>query len=201
MDEESSNDDPGDETHPGAEAAVGDGRPKYVEVVTLDGDRHEHGDSYLRETEDAFFVSPEPEFSRSETAVYEKESLARVSVEQHHSACFVTTAVAGEEETLATLRTFRDDVLRPSPVGRPLVGVYERVSPPVADTLAENPRGRTARAVRGLVRRCAALARRREAAGPVGSAALSATLTALYVVGVGVAVAGHLATVGRSAIG
>ena len=176
-----------------ATEAVGDGRQKYVEVETADGERHEHGDAYLRQSERVIFVSAEPGFPDDETVTYRKGELARVTVEQHHSACFITTAVAGEERTLAALRGFRDDALSPSPVGRPLVRVYETVSPPVADTLAARPDGVTARTVRWLVRRCARLARRRETASPLGSAGLSLLLVALYVVGVAVGVAGHVA--------
>lgn len=189
----------GERTEPVAEAteAVGDGRQKYVEVVTADGERHEHGDSYLRQTEGAIFVSAEPGFTPGDTVTYRKRELSRVTIEQHHSSCFITTAVAGEERTLADLRGFRDEALSPSPVGRPLVGLYERVSPPIADTLAARPDGVTARAVRSLVRRCAGLARRREEAAPPARAALSAVLVALYVVGVAVAAIGHVAaTVG-----
>ena len=186
-----------DESAPLAEEAVGDGRRKYVEVVTADGDRHEHGDSYLRETEAAFLVSTAPGFPRGETVTYGKDDLARVSVEQHHSSCFITTAVAGEEETLAALRGFRDDALAPSPAGRPLVTLYEAVSPPIAATLAASPDGATARAVRRLVRTCARLARRRERAAPPRSAAIGALLVAIYAVGLAVASVGHaLAAVG-----
>ncbi|SHH35961.1 CFI-box-CTERM domain-containing protein [Halobaculum gomorrense] len=194
-------DDGSDGPHPEAEQAVGDGRTKYVEVVTVGGDRHEHGDSYVREDAGAFYVSADSGFPPARTEVYHKKDLARVSIEQHHSACFVTTAVAGEEETLAALRGFRDGSLRPSPVGRPLVAVYEAVSPPIADTLAAHPDARTARVVRRLVRACAALARRRERAGPVVTAALSVLLTALYVVGVAIAAAGHLATAVAECVG
>lgn len=184
----------GKEPHPGAEDAVGDNRTKYVEVIDADGDRSEYGDVYVREDAETFYVSSDMSFTSTGTDVYEKADLARVKVEQHHSACFVTTAVAGEEETLAALRGFRDGTLRPSPVGRPLVAVYEAVSPPIADTLAARPDGRSARVVRALVRRCAALAHRREEAGPIAAAALSVLLVTLYVVGVAVAAAGHLAT-------
>ena len=184
----------GEEPHPGAEDAVGDNRTKYVEVIDADGDRSEYGDVYVREDAETFYVSSDLSFTSVGTDVYEKADLARVKVEQHHSTCFVTTAVAGEEETLAALRGFRDGALRPSPIGQPLVAVYEAVSPPIADTLAAHPDGRTAWVVRALVRRCAALAHRREGAGPVAAAALSVLLVALYVLGVAVAAAGDLAT-------
>jgi len=177
----------GDEPAPLAAEAVGDGRQKYVEVVTADGDRHEHGDSYLRETEAVFLVSTEPGFPERETVTYRKRDLARVSVEQHHSSCFITTAVAGEAETLAALRGFRDDALAPSSAGRPLVTLYEAVSPPIADTLAARPDGATARAVR----------RRVWPRGCPRSAAIGASLVAIYAFGLAVASVGHLlATLG-----
>jgi len=189
--------DGGDEPAPLAEEAVGDGRQKYVEVVTTEGDRHEHGDSYLRETDAAFLVSTEPGFPERETVTYRKHDLVRVSVEQHHSSCFITTAVAGETETLSALRGFRDGALAPSPAGRALVSLYEAVSPPIAATLAARPDGMTARAVRRLVRRCARLARLRERSSPRRSTAIGALLVAIYAFGLVVASVGHaLATVG-----
>lgn len=192
-----SDDDPGEESDaealPDPSEAVGDGRQKYIEVETSEGGRHEHGDSYLRQSEQVIFVSSEPGFGPNETVTYRKQELARVTVEQHHSSCFVTTAVAGEERTLADLRRFRDDAMSPSPLGRPLVDLYERISPPIADTLAARPDCVTARAVRWLVRTCAGLARRRETASPPERAVLSALLVALYVVGVAVAAIGHVA--------
>lgn len=188
---------PGEESDaeplPDPSEAVGDGRQKYIEVETSDGERHEHGNAYLRQSERVIFVSSEPDFDPDETVTYRKREMARVTVEQHHSSCFITTAVAGEERTLADLRRFRDDALSSSPFGRPLVGLYERLSPPIADTLAARPEGVTARAVRWLVRTCAGLARRRETASPPERAVLSALLIALYVVGVAIAAIGHLA--------
>ncbi|QLG26632.1 hypothetical protein HUG10_03345 [Halorarum halophilum] len=184
--------DAGEPTHDPSEA-VGDGRQKYVEVVTATGERHEHGDSYIRQSEGAIFVSTEPGFAPEDTVTYRKPELSRVTIEQHHSSCFITTAVAGEERTLAALRGFRDKAMAPSPLGRPLVGLYEQISPPIAGTLAERPDGATARVVRALVRSCAGLARRREATSGHGRVALSALLVALYVVGVVVAAAGHVA--------
>lgn len=185
----------GDETDSVAEVtdAVGDGREKYVEVVMADGERHEHGSSYVRQAEGAIFVSSEPGFTPGETVTYRKRELSRVTIEQHHSSCFITTAVAGEERTLAALRGFRDDAMAPSPIGRRLVALYERVSPPIAETLAARQDGVTARVVRFLVRSCARLAKRREDASAPAQAALSAVLVALYLVGVVVAIGGHVA--------
>ena len=181
------------EPFPGVTDAVGDGRQKYVEVVMADGERNEHGSSYFRQAEETIFVSSEPGFPAGDTVAYRKHELSRVTIEQHHSSCFITTAVAGEERTLAALRGFRDETMTPSPIGRPLVALYERISPPIAETLAARPDGVTARFVRSLVRTCARLARRREGAAGPTRVALSVSLVGLYVVGIVAAVLGHVA--------
>lgn len=180
----------GEETPEG----VGDQREKHVTVVTASNARIEHGDVFLRHATDAFLVSPEAEFPPDETERYAKSEIRSVEITQHHSACFITTATAGEGPTLDSLRGFRDDALARTPVGRGLVAVYYAVSPPVADTLARHPESRTARAVRWLVERCGSLARRRAdtdaAATRLG---LSALLTLSYAVGLLLAVTGHAA--------
>jgi hypothetical protein len=170
---------------------VGDGREKHVTVVTRSGDRREHGDVYLRHADDAFLVSPTLEFSPEETTRYPKADLLRVEITQHHSACFITTATAGEGTTLDALRGFRDDAMARTPVGRALVGLYYAVSPPVARTLERHPDSRTGRTVRRLVERCGPLARRREDADPPARFALSVVLTLLYALGLALAVVGH----------
>jgi hypothetical protein len=172
---------------------VGDQREKHVTVVTTANERHEHGDVYLRHATEAFLVSPDPEFPPATTDRYAKADLRRVEITQHHSACFITTATAGDGETLAALRTFRDDALASNPAGRTLVWFYETVSPPVARTLERHPRSRTARAVRWLVERCGSLSRARTATGsPLVRLALTVVLTLLYGIGMLLAVAGHL---------
>ncbi|PSP86574.1 hypothetical protein BRC83_00230 [Halobacteriales archaeon QS_1_68_17] len=179
-----------DETGDGA-VEVGDSRKKHVSVVTRSGDRTDHGDVYLRHSTEAFAVSPDPEFPPAETTRYEKSDLVRVEVDQHHSACFITTAAAGEGATLDALRSFRDGALRPRPWGRALVGLYERVSPPIAATIAARPDSITARAVGALVGICGRLARvRANREGPIRPA-LTAVLIFLYAVGLFVAAAGH----------
>lgn len=172
---------------------VGDGREKHVTVYVADGERIEHGDVYLRHSTDAFLVSSDPAFPAETTHRYAKNDLARVEVSQHHAACFITTATAGDGATLDVLRRFRDDAMRPTPVGRLLVGTYYAVSPPVAATLAAHPESRPTRLVRWLVERCGDLARRREATDlAVASVALATALTLAYAVGLVVAVGGHL---------
>lgn len=174
------------------EGFVGDGRKKHVTVVTNEGERHEHGEVYLKHSVDAFVVSSEFEFPEGNSYRYAKADLARAEIKQHHAACFITTAAAGEGPTLDALRNFRDGAMTPSVPGRALLAVYERVSPPVAATIADHPDSRTAGAVRRLVRRCAGLARRREAAAGARRTALSLALVVLYVVGLALALGGHL---------
>lgn len=177
---------------------VGDGREKFVAVVTADGERLEEGEVYLRHADDAFIVSSDASFDPSETRRFSKDELLEIEVTQHHSNCFVTTAVAGDGPTLDVLREFRDDTLTVTVPGRALVRVYYAVSPPVAKTLERRPDARTTRLVRTLVERCAALARFRRNANPVGRFVLSLLLTVLYVFGVVVAVVGHAVVTARN---
>jgi subtilisin len=188
---ETGTDGDGEETPVDVEG-VGDSREKFIRVMDVDGETHEHGDVYVRHADDVFLVSPDPEFPPGDTTRYAKAASARVEIKQHHAACFITTAAAGEGATLDALRGFRDDALAATPVGRGLVRVYYAVSPPVADTLARHPESRTAGLVRGLVERCASIARRRaESDAPAARFGLSVALTCLYVVGLAAAVAGH----------
>ena len=55
-------------------------------------------------------------------------------------ACFIATAAHGSmnQSSVQTLRRFRDQVLMPSTVGRALVGLYYKISPPLADAIREN---------------------------------------------------------------
>lgn len=116
--------------------------------------------------------------------------------------CFVTTATAGDTATLDSLRRFRDESMATTPVGRGLVGLYYRVSPPVARSMARNPDSTEAAATRGLVDRCANLSdRQAETDSPVGAAMLGCLLTALYLVGLVVGILGHASLQAREALG
>lgn len=179
------------------EGFVGDGRKKHLTVVTTDGQRHEHGEVYLKHSVGAFVVSTDFEFPEDDSHRYEKADLARAEIRQHHAACFITTAAAGEGPTLDALRGFRDGAMTPTAPGRALVAVYERVSPPIAATIEDHPDSLTARAVGSLVEGCGTLARYREGASGATRTALSLLLTLLYVVGVTVALVGHLLVRGR----
>lgn len=176
----------------GAGDEIGDHREKHVSVDTRSGDRIDHGDVYFRYSATDFAVCPDPSFPEAETVRYEKASLLRVEVTQHHAACFITAATTARADDLDALRGFRDDAMGRTPAGRALVALYYVVSPPVARTLRRHPRARTAGVVRWLVERCADLARRRDASrSRVGRLAASTLLTVAYAVGLVIALVGH----------
>ena len=106
--------------------------------------------------------------------------------------CYITTATAGESDTLDSLRRFRDESMAATPVGRALVGLYYKISPPIADTLAKNPDSFTTRATRAIVESCADLSDRQEATdSKVASATLGTVLTMLYLLSIAVGASGH----------
>ncbi len=198
MSERDHGDDRPAATGPDEPVELGDRRRKHVSVTTADGERVEHGDVFVRHSVAGFAVATERDFPDEATTRYEKSALRRVEVTQHHSACFITTAAAGEGPTLVALRGFRDDAMAGRPAGRALLALYDAASPPVARTLARHPDGRTTRTVRWLVERCAELARRRAAIrSRWARAAASAALTLAYAVGLVVAVVGHAGVVAR----
>jgi hypothetical protein len=55
--------------------------------------------------------------------------------------CFIATAAYGTPmaEEIQILRQFRDEYLFTNPVGQALVGLYYRVSPPIAEFITEHP--------------------------------------------------------------
>ena len=106
--------------------------------------------------------------------------------------CFITTATAGEGHTLNSLRRFRDESMAATPVGRGLVGLYYRISPPIAETLERHPESLTSRTTRKIVDLCASLSdSQAHTDSRVTSASLGVALTTLYVVGIAVGASGH----------
>ena len=173
---------------------LGDGREKRVSIVTTDGEEITHNECYLRHSNSAFVVSSDDSFASEQTTRYTKDEIFRIEVDQHHSRCFITTAVANEDETLQTLRDFRDDVFRGSVSGRLLIQMYETVSPSIAATLAQHPQSRTTSIVRGFVRCCANIARYRATRSSVSIRfVLSLSLTILYILGIALGFTGHIA--------
>jgi hypothetical protein len=194
-----SDDEAEEDPFAGLPGDIGDDREKFMRVTLASGEEVEHGEVYYRYSAEEFIVAPSMEFEDEETTRYRKGEVVRVEVHQHNPACFLTTAVAGEGETLETLREFRDETLRLTVPGRVLVGLYYLVSPPVARTLAAHPDSRTAAAVRWFVDRCAGLLDRRERSRR-GQAPLSVLVVLLYVVGLVVATGGVALIRARAAI-
>ncbi|MDX9912177.1 MAG: ribosomal protein L7/L12 [Phycisphaerales bacterium] len=63
-----------------------------------------------------------------------------LGVQQTASKCFIATAAygSGRADEVATLRRYRNRVLRKSVGGRVFVGAYEAVSPPIARVVARS---------------------------------------------------------------
>ena len=57
--------------------------------------------------------------------------------------CFVATLVFGEAPETRVLRRFRDQVMRPRPLGRGLIALYYRSGPKVCGFLERRPRLRS----------------------------------------------------------
>ena len=114
------------------------------------------------------------------------------------SGCFITTATAGEGDTLDSLRRFRDESMSATPVGRGMVGLYYQISPPIADTLARHPESRTTKACSKIVDVCASISDAQdETDSRVKSASLGVALTGLYMAGIVVGASGHAGITAR----
>jgi len=114
------------------------------------------------------------------------------SFQTDSGGCFITTATAREPATLDSLRRFRDESMSATPLGRALVGLYYRISPPIAETLERHPESHTSEVTRSIVRTCASLSNAQDETGSrIHSALLGVVLTHLYVVGILTAAAGH----------
>jgi len=129
-------------------------------------------------------------------------SVASFETDEEFSFCFITTATANNTETLSSLRRFRDDSMKATPVGRGLVGLYYRISPPIARTLDRHPDSVEAGLTRRVVETSASLSdSKHETDSRIASAALGVLLTMLYLVGLVVGAVGHASLRTRETLG
>jgi hypothetical protein len=181
---------------------VSDSQEKNITIFDKSGDWIEHTQVYLCHSNDSFYVSEDKTFPEDDRIQYDKSDIERIKVDQHHPTfCFITTATAGQGPTLESLRGFRDEALEPSLLGRGLVRFYYAVSPPIAETISRHRDSRTTSAVRRFVDMAASLAdRRSEAERDTSKSLLSATVTAIYFLGMIVALGGHSIIRGREMV-
>ncbi|MBD3343205.1 MAG: hypothetical protein GF353_29180 [Candidatus Lokiarchaeota archaeon] len=80
------------------------------------------------------------ELSRADSELGKKAAKEIESIKAKKGGCFIATAVYGSENALevVVLRSFRDNVLFSSKIGRYFVSLYYAVSPPFARLLNQN---------------------------------------------------------------
>lgn len=170
---------------------IGDRREKYVRITLGSGEEIEHSDVFFFISAGEFVISPDE--SHTDTIHYDVTEVSRAEIIQHHTACFITTAVADNDDVLDSLRSFRDESMAPTLTGRALLTVYDTVSPPIARTLAAHPDSKLTQLVRGLVHRCASIADSRiRRNSRVARHLLSILLGVLYVIGLCIGLVTHL---------
>ena len=110
-------------------------------------------------------------FSEELRAKLRDDRLA-LDTQKPKSQCFIATAAFENEAALevATLRLYRDAVLTRSSLGRAFVSIYYYLSPRIARTLEDSPRGKVVvrLLLMPLVRRCRSVLVRRGADVAVG---------------------------------
>lgn len=79
--------------------------------------------------------------ARSEQAAIDASNAQSMPPSNRKGACFIATAVYGPAHSnTAYLRLWRDRALRPSHIGRTLIHLYYKASPPLARWLVKHPR-------------------------------------------------------------
>lgn len=170
---------------------IGDRREKFVRITLGPGEEIEHSDVFFFISAGEFVISSDE--SHTDTIHYDITEVSRVEVIQHHTACFITTAVAGNDEVLNSLRSFRDNSMEQTAFGTTLLQVYDTVSPPISRTLAAHPDSKLTHIVRGLVHRCASIAdTRRQRDSSLERRLLSISLGLLYITGLLLGLCVHL---------
>ena len=176
---------------------AGSGLPNTTSTQTLSSTgSFDANISGLSEGTDYEFRAVAQTFDDSDTGATQS-----FTTDSDDGGCFITTATAGEGQTLTSLRRFRDDSMATTPLGRAMIQLYYKISPPIADTLAAHPESRTARACRRIVDVCASLSdKQSQTDSRVKSASLGVALTMLYMVGIAVGAGGHAGISSREMI-
>ena len=112
----------------------------------------------------AYATENDAEWSDTTRAFTSIERFALVVIDGRDKACFVATACfdSPHQQTVITLRRFREVVLKKHTFGRALVKSYYRISPPLAEAIRGYPILRypitiALALLAGLLRRCFSL--------------------------------------------
>ena len=87
------------------------------------------------------FAAPESQRGEHQVTATDAAENKATAIFKIIEGCFIATAAYGTPmaEEIEILRGFRDAYLLTSPVGQALVGLYYRVSPPIAEFITEHP--------------------------------------------------------------